>query len=65
MDKWLCVGSMVVGAVILLLYALDLVLGLPFDHAGGGWRGYTQDLFFVVAAGLLLWQGYETYRELS
>ncbi len=60
MEKWLCLGAMIAAAVILLVYGFDLALGMPFGRAG-----LVQDIVFVIAAGLVLWQGYETWRELA
>ena len=68
MEKWLCLGAMIVAGLILFLYGLDLVAGIPFGHAGAKdmhWRGYTQDVLFVLGAALVLWQGWETWREVS
>ena len=60
MEKWLCLGAMIAAGIILLLYGLDLAVKWPFDRAGK-----TQDIVFVIAAALVLWQGYETWREVA
>ncbi len=60
MEKWLCLGAMIAAGLILLLYGLDLATGIPFNRAGK-----TQDILLIVACGLVLWQGYETWREVA
>ena len=63
MEKWLCLAAMILAGIFLLVYGLDLALPknyAPFDKAG-----IVQDILFVIAAGLVLWQGYETWREMS
>ena len=60
MEKWMCLGSMIVAGVVLLLYGLDLAIGIPFGRIG-----LVQDIVLVIAAALVLWQGYETWREFS
>jgi hypothetical protein len=66
MEKWLCLAAMGAAGLLVLIFGLDLVSGIPFNRGGGvGWRGYTQDILIVLAAGLVLWQGYETWREMA
>ena len=60
MQKILCFGAMGVSALILLIYALDLALGIPF-----GRTGIVQDIVLILASALIIWQSYETYRELA
>jgi hypothetical protein len=60
MEKWMCLGAMVAAGILLLVFGLDLALKWPFDRAG-----LTTDILFVVAAALVMWQGYETWREVA
>ncbi len=60
MQKWLCIGVMAVCAIIFLVYALDLALGVPFGRAG-----IVQDIVLILASAVVIWQGYETYREIA
>ena len=60
MEKWLCLAAMIAAGLLLLLYGIDLVTGYPFNRAGK-----TQDILFILAGALVLWQGYETWREVS
>ena len=54
---------MIVAGLIALLFALDLVLGF-FHPSEGGAMFYVMDGLFVLGAGFVIWQGFETYREL-
>ena len=60
MEKWMCLGAMIAAGILLLLFGLDLALGWPFDRAGK-----VTDILFVVAGAFVLWQGYETWREVA
>ena len=58
MQKWLCVGAMVAAGILFLVYGLDLAIKVPFNR-----EGPVQDIVFVIASALVLWQGYETWRD--
>jgi hypothetical protein len=60
MQKGLCIAAMVAAGLLLILYGLDLAIKVPF-----GRKGITQDIVLVIASGLIIWQGIETWRELS
>jgi len=60
MEKWLCLSAMILAGIFLLVYGLDLITGVPF-----GRKGLTQDIVFVIASALVLWQGYEVWREVT
>ncbi|MFN0056351.1 MAG: hypothetical protein ACKV0T_29750 [Planctomycetales bacterium] len=57
MTKNMIFGSMAAAGIVALLAILDLVLKVPF--AG---RMVT-DILFLVAAGMVLYMGWDTYRE--
>lgn len=58
MTKNMIYGSMGAAALVALLAILDLVLKFPF-------AGYsrTMDICFLIAAGIILYIGWETFRE--
>jgi hypothetical protein len=60
MEKWLCLSAMILAGLLLVLFGLDLALGVPF-----GRKAITNDILFIIAGGLVLWQGYETWREVA
>ena len=60
MEKWLCLAAMIAAGILLLVFGLDLAIAKPFDR-----KAITTDIMFLVAAGLVLWQGFETWREVT
>jgi hypothetical protein len=59
MEKWLCWGSLGVAGVLLLLFLLDIILGIPF-----GGIGYIVDGIGIVACGLTGYLAWESFKEL-
>jgi hypothetical protein len=59
MEKWLCWGSMGVAGVLLLLFLLDLILGMPF----GGLSKFV-DAVAVVACGIVLYLSWDAFKDL-
>lgn len=59
-EKVLCYSSLIGAGLVTLIFLLDLVLKIPF---GGASR--VLDVLFVLGGAFVLWQGYETYRELK
>ena len=59
MEKWLCFGSMGVAGLLLLLFLLDLILGIPFGGASMG-----VDIFGILACGVVLYLAFDAFRDL-
>jgi hypothetical protein len=59
MEKWLCWGAIGASGLFLLLFILDLVLGFPF-----GRLSVAVDIFGILAAGLVLFLGWDAMRDL-
>jgi hypothetical protein len=59
MEKWLCYGSMGVAGLLLLLFVLDVALGVPFGRVSTA-----VDVFGILASGLVFYLGYDAYRDL-
>ncbi|MBX9655459.1 hypothetical protein K2Y11_17735 [bacterium] len=57
--KILCMSGLGIAGILGLLFLLDLVIGIPFGRSD-----ITTDILVVLAAGLLIWQGVETWLEL-
>lgn len=57
-EKVLTIGSLVVAALVSLVFLLDAIIGLPF-----GRPSLVLDLMFIVGGAFVIWQGIETYRE--
>ncbi len=58
MDKKLIYGAMGAAGLVALLALLDLSLKVPF----GGYST-VMDILYLVAAAIVLFMGWETYRE--
>jgi hypothetical protein len=69
LPKWLCWGSIGVAGVLALLFILDLAMGFPF---GGGFSAsgdYASDVTMIdilgiITAGIILYLGYNVYRDI-
>ena len=59
MEKWLCWGSMGVAGLLLLLFILDMFLGLPF-----GGISKVVDVFGLLASGVVLYLAWDASRDL-
>jgi hypothetical protein len=60
MEKWLCWGSIATGGILLLLFALNLFLGVPFGK-GIGWY---VDVVVILASGVVIYLGWDALRDL-
>ena len=59
MEKWMCWGSMGVAGLLLLLFLLDMFLGVPF-----GGVSIVVDIVAVLACGIVLYLAYDALRDL-
>ena len=59
MEKWLCWGAIGVAGLMLLLFLLDLVVGIPF-----GGLSKAVDVFGLLSSGLVLFLGWDALRDL-
>jgi len=55
--KILCFASMIVAGLVCLIFLLDAALGVLG-------RNIMLDVMFIIGAAFVLWQGFETSREL-
>lgn len=58
LKKILCLVALIVSGLLGLLFVLDLAIGIPFGRSD-----ITTDILVSLAAGLLIWQGIETWFE--
>jgi len=58
MPKGLCVLGMIVAALVVLLFALDLATGFPFHGLG-----LITDVAFIAFAAILGYMSWSTYAE--
>ncbi|MBC7351546.1 MAG: hypothetical protein H5U08_04230 [Thermogutta sp.] len=59
MGKGLCIFGMVGSALLILLFGLDLALGIPFGRVS-----VVMDIGFIAASLLLGVAGFLTFREI-
>jgi hypothetical protein len=59
MEKWMCFGSMGVAGLLLLLFLLDLALGVPF-----GGISKVVDIFGLIVSALVLYLAYDAFKDL-
>lgn len=57
-QKVLCYVAMGIAALICLIFLLDTTLGIL------GRQSIPLDIMFILGAAFVLWQGFETSREL-
>jgi hypothetical protein len=59
MEKWLCWSSMGIAGLLILLFLMDMIVGFPF-----GGISPAIDIVCMLASALVLYLGYDAYREL-
>jgi hypothetical protein len=59
MEKWLCWGSMGVSGFLLLLFLLDVALGIPFSGISK-----IVDILGILACGVVLYLGWDASKDL-
>jgi hypothetical protein len=59
MEKVLCYGSMGVAGLLLLLFLLDLAVGIPF-----GSTNTLVDIFGLIISGLVIYLGFDAMKDL-
>jgi hypothetical protein len=63
MEKWLCWGSLGVAGLLLLIFLVDLILGVPLFMGEFGDR-FLVDLLGILACGLVGYLAWESFREI-
>jgi hypothetical protein len=61
MEKALCYGALGIGALMLVVFLLDLVAGIPF----GGDAFVTGDVFGLFASAIVVYLAYNASRDLK
>ena len=59
MEKWMCWGAMGISGVLLAAFLLDLVMKTPF-----GGLSLTVDILGLLASGLILYLGWDAFKDL-
>lgn len=64
MGKAMSIAGMVIGGVLALVFALDLVLGLPFGGKGSLFEsGSLMDIGYVICGGILTYLSWNALRD--
>jgi threonine/homoserine/homoserine lactone efflux protein len=58
MPKALCITGMVVAILVLILFLVDLAIGVPFKRAST-----TLDVVFMISAMVLAYMSWSTLKE--
>lgn len=58
MEKWMCLATMLLSAVVLVAFVLDLILKIPF-----GGLSLLVDVLGILAAAFTGYLGWESFRE--
>jgi len=58
MEKWLCWASMGVAGLLLLLFLLDVITGIPFSKLD-----IVVDIIGILACAIVLYLGWDAYRD--
>lgn len=61
MNKALCYGALGVGALMLLVFLLDMIAGFPF----GGDKFVTGDIFGFLASAIVVYLAWNASRDLK
>lgn len=59
MEKWLCWGSLGISGLLLLLFLLDMIIGIPF-----GGIDVIVNIIGIIACGLVGYLAFESFKDL-
>ncbi|MFM8271426.1 MAG: hypothetical protein ACKODX_03745 [Gemmata sp.] len=65
MDKALCFGALGVGALMMLVFLLDLIIGQPFAGGGKDNPYMIADVIGLLASGVVAYLGYNASRDVK
>ena len=61
MEKYMCYGALGVAGLFMLLFILDLIVGIPF----GGGPFIVGDIFGILVSGMVGYLGFNAMRDLK
>lgn len=65
MDKAMCYGALGIGALMALVFLLDLVAGIPFAGGAKPNKFMMGDIFGLLASGIVVYLGWNASRDLK
>lgn len=60
MEKWFCLSAMAIAGLLLLLFVLDMAMGIPFGKAN-----FVVDICGFLASGVVIYLGFDAFKDLS
>jgi hypothetical protein len=60
MEKWFCLAAMAIAGLLLLLFMLDMAMGIPFGKAN-----FVVDICGFLASGVVIFLGFDAFKDLS
>lgn len=60
MEKWFCLSAMGIAGLLLVLFLLDIAIGIPF-----GKIDTLTDICGILASGLVIYLGFDAFRDLG
>jgi hypothetical protein len=65
MEKWMCFAALGVAAVMLIVFLLDLLMGIPFGGSSGSNPFQIFDIFGILASLLVGYLGFNALRDVK
>ena len=65
MEKWMCFATLGAAALMLLVFLLDLLIGIPFGGSNGGNPFQYADVFGILASLLVGYLGFNALRAVK
>ncbi len=66
MEKGLCIGSMIDAGLLLVMFLLDIIIGLPFNRAGASPNPFMLvDIGGIIGGGIIGYLGFNALKDLK
>ena len=65
MEKWMCYTALGAAGLMLLVFLLDLLVGIPFGGSAPSNPFTIFDIFGIIASGIVGYLGYNAFRDLK
>ena len=63
MEKWMCFAALGAAAIMLIVFLMDLIVGVPFSGEAGGGPFLIADIFGILASGVVGYLGFNALRD--
>ena len=65
MEKWMCFATLGVAAIMMLVFLLDLIVGIPFGGSSGSNPFQIFDIFGIFASLVVAYLGFNALRDVK